>query len=343
MALATGLDDDVEIMEDGGVVNVFTSFTLKEKQQISPTNAIFTFEASSFPTHSFDTYERLWQSAIWSIQFKQPQLQIGRCYTPLPPSPVSTRQSPESKLLRFLIRKEEGGEVSSYIHSLPLGAEVELRGPNVETMFGSSTPPEDVVILAGGTGVATALQAIHAIFNGDGDPRRCRVTLLWACKRREDCRGAVLEGASRSTPGLSPIVRELEGLKEAYRGHLEVKYFCDEDRVFINSNTVKEVLQRPDMEREERPSSLLLPDSEPNEVGVTTFGFPNLSHGDIPLSILHTPVIFDRKKLILVSGPEGFISHFAGAKNYLEGKEVQGGLGGVLKGTELRDWMVWKY
>ena len=48
------------------------------------------------------------------------------------------------------------------------------------------------------------------------------------------------------------------------------------------------------------------------------------------------------KKLLFVSGPEGFINHWAGPKQWVNGREVQGPLGGVLSTIDLHDWEVVK-
>lgn len=48
------------------------------------------------------------------------------------------------------------------------------------------------------------------------------------------------------------------------------------------------------------------------------------------------------KRLILVSGPDGFINYLAGPKKWEAGREVQGSLGGILARLDLRGWEVWK-
>jgi hypothetical protein len=48
------------------------------------------------------------------------------------------------------------------------------------------------------------------------------------------------------------------------------------------------------------------------------------------------------QKLILVSGPDGFIEHWAGKKIWIRGHEAQGPLGGVLGQLDLKGWKVWK-
>ncbi len=69
-------------------------------------------------------------------------------------------------LLRFLIRTVDGGEVSHYLARLGLGDTVELRGPHlgfdVPLRMGNAG---QLVFLAGGTGIAPALQAIRAVLD----------------------------------------------------------------------------------------------------------------------------------------------------------------------------------
>jgi hypothetical protein len=47
-------------------------------------------------------------------------------------------------------------------------------------------------------------------------------------------------------------------------------------------------------------------------------------------------------RLVLVSGPTGFIEYWAGKKRWEGGREAQGPLGGVLGKMDLKDWKVFK-
>ena len=47
-------------------------------------------------------------------------------------------------------------------------------------------------------------------------------------------------------------------------------------------------------------------------------------------------------RLLFVSGPDGFVSHWAGPKLWVNGRETQGPLGGVLSTLDLRGWQVVK-
>lgn len=103
------------------------------------------------------------------------------------------------------------------------------------------------------------------------------------------------------------IVQHLEQLKEQYAGRLSVDYFVDEERTFIGKKDVQRCLDAA-------PSS---PTTEE----------------------LRTKKV---KCLILVSGPDGFVQFFAGPKQWENGGEVQGPLGGLLRSIDLRGWDVWK-
>ena len=297
--------------------STFTPFTLVSKERISSTSAVFTLRNDN-PQTSREIRDK---GCIWSVQAKQPQLQIARNYTPLPPSP-SIEESDSA--IRLLIRREHNGEVSTYLHNLPLHSTLELRGPHVELEI-----PEvvtDILFLAGGTGIAPAMQAADIIARRD-DGARCKI--LWANRRREECVGGERKSVStasgwRSLFGLEEnvvtmsedemaekqdkglIVRELEALKKRSTGRIDVEYFVDEESDFIKSGHVLGHLRH------------------------------NLKH--------NTPgkIKDGGQKLILVSGPEGFIEHWAGKKVWVGGHEAQGILGGALSRLDLKDWKVWK-
>ena len=267
------------------------------------------------------------QRAIQSVLFKQPQLQIARAYTLLPAEPGQPTDE-----LRFLIKREKGGEVSSYLHRLVAGAEVEVRGPNAEYILPTAERVGKVVFLAGGTGIAPALQVAKLVAADEAD-----VHILWANRRREECIGGVsddkespkatqnrlgwwksiligssetatLVGLSKDEPTESAapqdkglIVKELDALKAnntiAVQG-LKVQYYVDEENTFIQPEDLKKRMANTSQDK--------------------------------------------GSKLIIVSGPDGFIEHWAGRKIWAEGREVQGPLGGVLKEMDLGDWKVFK-
>ncbi|KAI9813813.1 MAG: hypothetical protein M1827_003603 [Pycnora praestabilis] len=313
----------------------FTPFTIVSKEPVSPTSSIFTLRPTKAPS-SEKAYEHLWERCLWSVQVKQPQLQVARAYTPLPPS-VLPQDATADKTggLRFLIRKEAGGEVSGYLHKLPFGATMDLRGPIVE--YEVPKDVEKVIFLAGGTGIAPALQVANVMLRKNGrlaDEHSPSLHILWACRKREDCvggvssvpahpdttphwLGAVGMGSSRSSADQplvmskqGNIVRELEALKSRFRGRLTVDYFVDEEGIFVKEGNITKYIQNVSA------SPKLRADVETNRP--------------------------PEKNLVLVSGPDGFVDHLAGPKRWENGVEVQGRLGGLLAKVSLVGWEVWK-
>ncbi|OOF91097.1 hypothetical protein ASPCADRAFT_211373 [Aspergillus carbonarius ITEM 5010] len=256
--------------------------------------------------------------------FKQPQLQIGRDYTPLP---STSSDEEDDECLRFFIRKDPFGEVSRYLHSLDIGAPIEVRGPRIECEIPSDT--QQILFIAGGTGIAPALQAGHTLLRRTSPTHKPRIHILWANRRREDCIGGVSETTTtaavpqrswlsglftsskdKHTPGdplkaagTSLIVRELEALQSQYPGQVSVDYFVDEEGTSIGKQSILD------------STSTALSSKEPGK---------------------------GKHNLILVSGPEGFISYMAGPKLWAQGMELQGPLRGILKELDLKSWTVWK-
>jgi NAD(P)H-flavin reductase len=231
--------------------------------------------------------------------------------------------------LRFFIRKDPFGEVSRYLHSLDVGADIELRGPQIECEIPVGT--REILFIAGGTGIAPALQAGYSLLNRTSEGDRPRIHIIWASRLRADCVGGVSDtvkaldapssrswfsgwfGSSSSVSqketvstvsreqGQSLIVRELEALKSQYPGQITVDYYLDEDNRFIGKNDLAEFI-KPSKEVEGQ----------------------------------------QKHKLILVSGPEGFISYMACPKVWAQGTELQGPLKGIIKELDPKDWAVWK-
>lgn len=304
--------------------HTFTPYTLVDKQIVSPTSAIFTLRNRDGAPEP-DSVREVWKRSVWSVQIKQPQLQIARAYTPLPPTSESHKKGHDEPAdIRLLIRQEHGGEVSTYLHRLPEESTIELRGPNTELELPLDI--KEIVFLAGGTGIAPAMQIAQALGRRTGS----KLHILWANRRREECVGGVsddkvnntlaesrkgwwqsLLGSSDpaqethmddySNQGKGVIVKELDALKErgkvATRG-LSVQYYVDEEKTFIQPADLEKRIARMSEEKGSR--------------------------------------------VIMVSGPDGFIEYWAGKKKWIGGKETQGSLGGVLGRMDLGDWKVFK-
>ncbi|KAL2855517.1 hypothetical protein BJY01DRAFT_243238 [Aspergillus pseudoustus] len=303
----------------------FTPYCLVSREPISSTGSLFILKPPKSDGSNLGVYEDAWKTGVWSVMFKQPQLQIGRDYTPLPP--VSSNEDDANECLRFFIRKDPFGEVSRYLHSLKIGAPIDVRGPRIECEIPSET--ETILFIAGGTGIAPALQAGHTLLRRTDDINRPKIHILWATRQREDCRGGYNDHMSAASgngrwswlsqffnrskhtaaapPGIevdvgtSAIVKDLEAFKAQYPGQVTVEYFVDEESTFIGK---KSILDFTDSAT-----------SSPEQC---------------------------KRNMILVSGPEGFISYMAGPKQWAQGMELQGPLLGLIKELNLHGWSVWK-
>lgn len=298
----------------------FAPFTIISREVASSTSSIFVLKPISL--RYSDQFSDAWEKGIWSVQVKQPQLQIGRFYTPLPP----TQNAKLTGELHFLIRQEPKGEVSTYLHKLPLSAIVEVRGPQVEYEIPKDV--DEILFLAGGTGVAAALQTVYTLFECRKDTDFVpKLRILWANRRSEDSLGGTSDlpppSSNRSrywlslfrfrevsqpekrpvsqVVSISPIVKELNSFKERNGDYLTIDYFVDEENSYITEETLRSYLSKSAVQSSSA-----------------------------------------RRRLILISGPEGFITHHAGPKEWGGGKELQGPIGGTLGNINPDGWEIWK-
>ena len=255
----------------------------------------------------------------------QPELQIARLYTPLPPAIDA-----EPEQLRLLVRKEPQGEVSGFLHRISRGTLVHLRGPRIEYPIPQDL--EEVLFLAGGTGIAPALQVAHILYNSrptisENGPR---LRILWANRRSEDSKDFLIEEAATkpnskshpqsdiakpvsdqssgvASPSQNALIEEVESLQARHTGKVSVEYFVDDESSFITERVLRDRLG---------------------------------AHKQI--SGPSGPEAQAGKKLILISGPEGFVDFYAGPKSLQNGREVQGPLGGMLQKINPQGWEIWK-
>ncbi|KAI9835240.1 MAG: mitochondrial peripheral inner membrane protein [Sclerophora amabilis] len=328
----------------------FTSFTLQSRTAVSSTSSIYTLVPAA---NSSKTAEIPWpkDSLTWSVQIKQPELNIARSYTPLPSQP-SQQATPSNSAgldaLRLLIRYNPGGELSTYLSRLPLGASVSLRGPHSEFVAPDKDDVGEVLFLAGGTGIAPAMQVAYSLFlrsvdrgesQGDSgidkskqlesgeehkevqegivrDPGapaegvQPKLRILWAVRSSQECLGGSVPGSPgahtlsesvKSWLGLSspkdhqdqeddvdvtkgPIVQEINSLRATYPP-LHVDYFPDDQKPSITPSVLRECLHR---------------------------GVNSPASQMKPMQPARTEEKRKRRNLLLISGPDGFVNHFAG-------------------------------
>ncbi|TEA22389.1 Cytochrome c mitochondrial import factor CYC2 [Colletotrichum sidae] len=348
----------------------FVPFSVVAREQVSPTSFILTLKPP--PSSSRHTpLSHLWSVFdLWCVEVKQPQIQVAREYTPLPPTTAAAADDDET--LRLYVRALRGGEVSTYLSALRPGADtVHLRGPHGEfdllsRLGAGADSGRRVVFLAGGTGVASALQAARAVLSRPDAP--VSMTIFWAVRSRSEIQVArepkqrAASSSSRrpttwgwfSAPrggeaaiqaeqldlgaeGMSPVARELLALKKRYGARLDVRVVVDEEGSRIQRGDIAAALT----------SEALLPrvptttttttaeecgfHSQAAHVGMVD-GAPNAGRrslfrdGDCACS-KDGPT---GKNLFVVSGPEGFVQAYAGPKIWRDGGQLQGPVGGEL-------------
>lgn len=367
----------------------FSPFTITAKEQVSPTAFVLSVRPGDAPKgrSGGGPLKEAWDHGLWSVEVKQPQLQIARHYTPLPPPPPASSNenananANEDEELRFLIRRLDGGEMSTYLSKLRVGEQVWLRGPHlgfdVERRLGAA---ENVVFVAGGTGIAPALQVARRLLDDDDDDglkserrEKPTISILWANRHAADALGRQqprgssagkgswfpgwrgIEPASsakeeQAQAGESSLARQIREMRQKHPGRFQISYFVDEEGSFISPQDLSAALVG-----EARKASLLpAAQSCPWHSAAALEKLPD--DNDAGRYALACACARDEKSasteakvganLVCVSGPDGFIEAYAGAKRWYSGTEMQGPVRGVLgriiKEMEGENWLVLK-
>ncbi|KAH6652161.1 hypothetical protein BKA67DRAFT_573167 [Truncatella angustata] len=334
----------------------FTPFNIIAKEQVSPTAFIITIACpEKVATKNNAKIKAAWDHGLWSVEMKQPQLQIARHYTPLPP--LNNARTDENNL-RFLIRKMDSGEMSNYLARLQVGDQVWLRGPHygfdVAKRMGDA---KDVVFLAGGTGVAPALQIARKLL-GDAEHaaggRKPAIQILWANRRNIDSLGreALTGKAKRAADNTASdtLTKQIVEMKRGYGDSFNVQYFVDDEKFITLQDVNAAVANQTGSEK--RPFFAATDKRcrwHSHQGLATTSDEDDKDAGGSPCSCRphNMPPEPIGRNLLCVSGPDGFIEAFAGPKRWFGGKEIQGpvlGLLGSMKRIDpkMDDWLVLK-
>ncbi|KAM5383558.1 hypothetical protein ACJZ2D_002007 [Fusarium nematophilum] len=330
----------------------FVPYAITSREAISPTSFVITIvPRTPNPSPPYLSGSARWSNPLWSVEFKQPEVQISRHYTPFPPL---SGEDPSDGALRFYIRAVGDGEMSNYLVRRQVGQDVHLRGPHVgfelaERLGGHSR----LVFLAGGTGVVPGMQAAKAVLEAN---REASVDLLWAVRKREEIQDGTPPNQKSSwrfwqekkpstldlkTPSPSPVTERLQDLKATYGDRLRIQVVVDEEGTQFQEKDIRNaILASPiaaatssapgcrfhDQAMHIHASEFALPEAPGCVCGPTTPG----------------------KNLFIVSGPDGFIERYAGPKVWLGGQQTQGPVGGVAGHLQrqnpslARDWLVLK-
>lgn len=339
-------------MRRGNPMNedTFVPFVVTSKEQISSTSFVITIrpQSSHYITavqkgrpqiHDIHSnravLRKCWEHGLWSVEIKQPQLQIARNYTPLPPRKGDEDDELQTGALRFLVRKYHGGEVSTYLSRLSIGDKVELRGPHLgfdlKKRLGDA---RRLVFLAGGTGIAPALQAIQLLHGHDvRDGSEPIISILWANRRREDC-----TGSAGLSPSKNPIIGQLGEMRQQANNLVDIKYLVDEEKTYIGANDITKLLEVDRL----FPSNTAANCRYHSGRAIETCAESDPAAQELCPCQLQSQPGNVGKNIVMISGPDGFIQHYAGPKIWAGGDELQGPVSGVIGQLKRRYPATWK-
>ncbi|KAI0020283.1 hypothetical protein F4780DRAFT_779637 [Xylariomycetidae sp. FL0641] len=346
-----------------------------------------------------------WDHGLWSVEVKQPQLQIARHYTPLPPAAAATTtttgkgdegstvaasgdadadaDADDTSTIRLLVRRVPGGEMSAYLAKQRVGDVVWLRGPhlgfdvarrlgldrnnnnNAASSPSSSAEDDDdaaaagdVVFVAGGTGIAPALQVVRRLLEEvDGEEGKTTTTergrettttttttpsnsnssskthptvsILWANRHAADALG---RDSSSSAPS-SSLATQLRALRARHGARLRVAYFVDEEGSYIDARTLANALSTTSTTSNPPPppptAATTCPWHDPALLAQQADAEDAL-RADACACRQEKKQTKTKKNLVFVSGPDGFVAALAGPKRWAAGRELQGAVGGAL-------------
>lgn len=350
--------------------DLFTPCTVVSNVPVSPTAFLLTIQLP--PSAANDAaVAAAWRHGLWSVEVKQPQLQIARHYTPLPggqTTPVSAAAAAAAAgpQLRFYVRRYDSGEVSTYLSRLGAGAPVEIRGPHLGFDLGArlgegQKETRKVVVLAGGTGVAPALQAGEYALGREG----VEVEVLWANRSGVDCAGCQRLPAAwnwwfasgtgsvdESQEESSAIVRQIRELQAAYerKGRmLEVKCAVDDEGSKVKARDIMDVVGSSAQRLQCPPSvschfhSQQRLEYSTEESDVSDGGRDGDARNVAAPQCTCVGEGAKGKNLFITSGPDGFVSAFVGPKVWANGGERQGPVGGVASELIKKYPEAWKH
>lgn len=143
----------------------FTTFKITYKEDVGRDVQLIELSPRNYEEYRkvLKAKESLWNGKhLWSVDVKQPEIQVVRKYTPLPlyymqggltEKDAAERPPALMKMLgededegRFvlMVKKYDDGEVSRWLHRLPVGTLVDVRGPYVGYKFPYSPIDKDM-------------------------------------------------------------------------------------------------------------------------------------------------------------------------------------------------------
>lgn len=159
----------------------------------------------------------------WSVEVKNPLMQIARHYTPMPmhieypdnKNALLKQNSPQDQRFCLLVKKYATGDMTRFICSKDIGETLELRGPSVDCILKNPSLTEYCFFTAG-TGLVVPMQ----LFLSDFDHK---LPIL-----------KIFQSSRNTLPNIL-----LQVLKQYQTGaSIEFKLFTDESNEFIQTDSI---------------------------------------------------------------------------------------------------------
>ncbi|KAF9918577.1 NADH-cytochrome b5 reductase [Lobosporangium transversale] len=151
--------------------NAFVDFKLKSVQKLTPNTSRFTFELEENQKLGLDV-----ASCVVTKFIKEDGKPIIRPYTP-------TSDSDRTGSFDFVIKRYEGGPMSSHIHSMKPGDTLSVKGPISKYPL-KANQHETVTLIAGGSGITPMIQIIGGLLKDKAD--KTKINLIFANVTPED-------------------------------------------------------------------------------------------------------------------------------------------------------------
>jgi cytochrome-b5 reductase len=168
----------------------YKDYPLIRKEVISHDTRKFTFGLPEGHVLGLPTGQHI------SLRFKDSDCKVHqRSYTPVTDNSSVGEVSVVIKVYKANVHPKfpEGGKMSQHLDTLKIGDTIEMKGPkgHMEYLKGGnftvkplgkpkeSRQTNQIIMMAGGTGITPMLQILHFIFRSTGDPR-IKVNLLYA-------------------------------------------------------------------------------------------------------------------------------------------------------------------
>lgn len=296
--------------------NHFVPYRISHKTDVDSSH--FILELTPLQKQNVNLWSQMGSEHLWAIEIKQPEIMVVRSYTPLPLQfdedhqklkAIPDGSNGDGKFILY-VKQYGNGEVARWLHRLPLGHTIDVRGPFVEFELPTyeeeisrnrdflfhdqlssiedkfKYQPFDIAMFTAGTGIVSALQLLLT-----ESPLRGKMYLWYSC-------GSIDE--------LGPLKPFLYKLHRYGRIDLQMLESSKESNPVERLHKIWERIPLPT-----------------NYSGPSNYGGPNKIAGPV---------------LALVCGPEKYITDIAGPRINL----AQGPIGGMLKAKGWNERNVYK-